>query len=95
MFDRIEAWRASVGDETFATVLGAALALYVVNWCRIYRRAGHSFPLGLLMALPGVNLVLMTIFAWGPWPVARQAREIANVRQAVQRADAHTLRRVG
>lgn len=93
MNEFIDGLRASVGDDTLIAVGGGLWALYVVNWCRIYRRAGHSFALGFLMALPGVNLLLQTAFAWLPWPVAREARELRIVRKAVHRADAHALKK--
>lgn len=93
----LEIWnelRASVGDRNLVLVALVAGIVHVANWCRIYQRAGHSFALGFLMALPGAGLVVQTFFAWGPWPIAREARELASVRKAVHRADAHVLRKV-
>jgi hypothetical protein len=87
-------WRAAIGDENLMWAAGGALALYVVNWCRIVQRTGRNFAWGFLMAVPGLNVLVQTLFAWTPWPVAREARELAHVRRAVHRADAHVLRKV-
>ena len=93
MMELFEELRASVGDETLLAIGGGLWALYVVNWCRIYQRAGLSIGLGLLMALPGANLVMQTAFAWLPWPLAREAREMKSVRKVVNRADERQLRK--
>lgn len=94
MNELVNELRASVGDDALLAIGGGLYALYVVNWCRIYQRAGHRMALGLLMAIPGANILMQTAFAWLPWPVAREARELKSVRKVVNRADARELRKV-
>ena len=93
----LELWeraRYDVGASTYLIAGSLMVLLYVFCWCRIYAKAGQHPALGFLMLIPGLNLVMLTIFALGRWPVESELREIREVRKAVHRADARTLRRV-
>jgi hypothetical protein len=82
-------------DTTTYVIAGVlALLLYAFTWCRIFAKAGHNGALGLLMLVPGINLILQSTFALGRWPIERELGELRGVRRAVHRADARTLRRV-
>ena len=75
-------------------ILGAlAILIYALSWCRIFTKAGHHGALGLLMLIPGVNLVMQMTLAFGRWPVEREVRELRGVRKAIHQADQKTLRR--
>jgi len=84
----------NVSATTYLTAAGLCLLLYVFSWCRIYAKAGQHPALAFVMLIPGLNLVMLTIFALGRWPIERELDEVREVRKAVHRADARTLRRV-
>ena len=46
----------------------AMVALVVFIWGTIFRKAGYSFWMALLMFIPLVNLIWLLIFAFGKWP---------------------------
>jgi ABC-type spermidine/putrescine transport system permease subunit II len=55
-------------------VVLAALATYFLVWWRIFSRTGHSGALGLLMVVPGVNMVLLLVLAFVRWPIEQELR---------------------
>lgn len=67
-------------DLGLATVAGACAILglfFALAWCRIFARAGFHPALGVLMLLPGANLVLFLALAFVRWP---RERELASLR---------------
>lgn len=56
-------------------LLGLGAVVTGVAFWQIYRKAGLSGALGLLMIIPGVNLVMMLWFAFTEWPVLKELRE--------------------
>ncbi len=63
-------------------VVIALLGLMAVAFYLIFKKAGYNGLLGLLMAIPVVNVGLMLWFAFTEWPLLKQLREaraIANV----------------
>lgn len=54
-------------------LLGVLVA--VVAFWQIYRKAGHSGALGLLMLVPVVNVVAMLWLAFSEWPIEKRLRE--------------------
>lgn len=56
-------------------LLGLGAVVTAVAFWQIYRRAGLNGALGLLMIIPGVNLVMMLWFAFAEWPVLKELRE--------------------
>ena len=46
----------------------AIVAFVVFIWGTIFRKAGYSFWMALLMFIPLVNLIWLLIFAFGKWP---------------------------
>lgn len=70
----------------FTGVFGCSLVILflvfaVVVWWKIFAKAGYGGALGLLMLIPGVNLVMLCILAFGQWPVLR---EVEDMRRQVQ-----------
>ena len=57
-------------------------ALFVYVWWTIFDKAGFGGPLGLLMIVPGVNLIMLVYLAVTEWPVHRELREL---RQRIER----------
>jgi hypothetical protein len=43
-------------------------ALIILPFCFIFKKAGYSSWLGLLMVVPIVNLVLLYFLAFSEWP---------------------------
>ena len=55
-------------------VVPLAVATFVVAWWRIFARTGHSGALGLLMIVPGINVVLLLVLAFLRWPIERELK---------------------
>ena len=47
------------------------LALFLKVWWNIFKKAGYSGWLGILMILPIVNLVLLLVLAFAEWPILK------------------------
>ena len=60
------------------------LLLVVLVWWKIFTKAGYGGAFGLLMLVPGVNLVMICILAFGKWPVLREVEELRRQQQSVQ-----------
>ncbi|HIC82195.1 MAG TPA: hypothetical protein EYH07_12770 [Kiloniellaceae bacterium] len=63
----------------FWPVLIVLAAIYVWLHARILRRAGHSRLWSLAMLLPGVNVVLIWVFAFADWPALRTSKAIPEI----------------
>ena len=74
LFDPVEQLFASLGLG-FPGV-GAIVVILVVclsiPWIRIFKRAGYSPGLGLLMFIPLLNIFLFLVFAYHEWPIERE-----------------------
>lgn len=51
------------------TIVFFWLAILVVPMWRIVTKAGFSGPFSLLAFVPGLNLVLLWVFAFVKWPI--------------------------
>ena len=40
-----------------------------IGWGMIFKKAGYSFALAILMLLPVVNLIWFLVFAFSKWPI--------------------------
>ncbi len=47
------------------------VVLYVVPMWKIARKAGYAGSLSLLMLVPGLNIVLLWLFALADWPIGQ------------------------
>ena len=47
----------------------AFLALFLKVWWNIFKKAGYSGWLGILMIVPLVNLILLLVLAFATWPI--------------------------
>jgi hypothetical protein len=63
----------------FKAIVGVLIVVvWAWGWMRIFARAGHRSRLGLLMAVPVVNVILWLWFAFGDqWPVQRERTLLA------------------
>jgi hypothetical protein len=57
-------------------VMLLVIGLMVLVWWKIFAKAGYGGAFGLLMLVPGVNLVMICILAFGTWPVLREIEEL-------------------
>lgn len=48
----------------------------VVAFCRIFRKAGYPWALGLLMFVPILNLILFFVLAFKRWPQERRIEDM-------------------
>jgi hypothetical protein len=47
------------------------LGLFFAIWWQIFKKAGYSGALGLLMIVPIVNFILLLYLAFSDWPIQR------------------------
>ncbi len=57
----------------------AVSAVFIIGWCMIWKRAGYSWALGLLMMVPLANLVAFLVLAFSRWPVQREAQHLRGL----------------
>lgn len=55
----------------FVVIIGV-IALVVTIWGTIFRKAGYSFWMALLMLVPIANLIWLLVFAFSTWPIHRE-----------------------
>ena len=78
----------STFTESTVLLFGAlVILLYALTWCRIYSKAGFHPGLGLLMLIPGINLIAQAGLAFGTWPVENELRGYRKVQKTVHRAE--------
>ena len=65
-----------------AVVLFAAgiSVIAILAWCMIFKRAGYSWALGLLMLIPIANVVAFLVLAFSRWPIQRELEGLRRVR---------------
>ena len=73
-------------DPIAQGICGAFLLLYVIASCRIFARAGFSPALGILMLVPGVNVLLLLWFGFASWPTMSELNRLRRLDDAVSTA---------
>ncbi len=81
---------AAMPERTLWILAGAA-ALLMVSIARVTTKAGFSWSVGLLMALPPFVLVAPLFLALAPWPARRELRAMRAVQRVVHRAEQRRL----
>ena len=76
-----------LSDPVIAGVVGGLLLVFVLGFCAIFARTGFHWSLGLLMAVPGVNLVPFLMLAFCAWPVNRELRSLRKLQGRVSKAE--------
>ena len=71
----------------FSGVFGCGVMLLVIGlmvlvWWKIFAKAGYGGGFGLLMLVPGVNVVMICILAFGTWPVLRELEDLRRRQSA-------------
>jgi len=85
---------AFLAANTVVLAIGAAtLLVFTLAWCRIFKKAGHSSAMGLLMLVPGLNVIMMLVLGFTSWPVEREVKMLRGIKDAVRRSDSRDLRR--
>jgi hypothetical protein len=82
-WDQVVQW---LREPVHAWSVGAAVLLYVLGCCFICGRAGWSWLLGLVFALPGLNVILFLLLAFGPWPAQVELYRLRRLDQSVAQA---------
>lgn len=74
---------AVLAASIIVSVYLAMIAFMVFVYAKIIGRSGYPWPWVFIMFVPIVNLVMLCIFAFKPWPIQR---ELELTRQALQAA---------
>ena len=53
-----------------------AMAIAVTVWGLLYRKAGYSFWLGLVMVVPLANLAMLIWFLVAKWPIQQELERL-------------------
>ena len=75
-------------NTTALIALGIGALLFALVWCRIFAKAGFRSAMGLMMLVPGVNVILLFVLAFGRWPVQHELKAFRRMQKAVHKADA-------
>ncbi len=60
-----------------AIVVGVVVLLFLFSiWWKIFKKAGYSGALGLLMYIPIINIIMLLILAFSKWPIQRQLEQL-------------------
>jgi heme/copper-type cytochrome/quinol oxidase subunit 2 len=60
-----------------AIVVGVVVVLFLFSiWWKIFKKAGYSGALGLLMYIPIINIIMLLILAFSKWPIQRQLEQL-------------------
>jgi hypothetical protein len=54
----------------------AILIIMTVVYCKIFRKAGYHWALGLLTLVPIACIIMPFILAFGHWPVLKELEEL-------------------
>lgn len=63
---------AYIFDSILLIFGGGMVALFIFIWGTIFKKAGYSFWMFLLMLVPIANLVWLLVFAFSKWPIHRE-----------------------
>lgn len=89
--DALKEQLATLLADPRVQVAGLIVLLVVaLSCCRIYSKAGYHGALGLLMLVPGINVLMLVALAFGRWPIEKQARELRKVSRVVARSQRHS-----
>ena len=56
----------------FLLIAVGLIALMLFVWGTIFKKAGYSFWMALLMIIPIVNIVWLFVFAFSKWPIQQE-----------------------
>jgi len=58
--------------STGLIALAVVALIFLIAWWCIFAKAGFPGALAFLMFIPLVNLIMLLILAFSPWPIRRQ-----------------------
>ena len=73
--------RFFAGGLVFFMFVLAMIALIVVIWCQIFKKAGYHPAMGLLMLVPVANIVMLFILAFAKWPVYEKLSQSVIIKE--------------
>jgi hypothetical protein len=76
----VEAAVGIVGLLFILLIAGIVIILVMAIWGTIFKKAGYSFWMCLLMLVPLVNLIWLLIFAFSTWPIHRELEALRQGR---------------
>jgi len=74
-------------------ILAITLLVFCLGWCRLFAKAGFHGATGVLMLVPGLNVLLFLWLALAPWPTRRKLRDFERMQRLVHRTDRRQLKR--
>ena len=78
---------AYVQDSNVQIAAAATALVFLLGSCRIFARTGRHAGLGILMFVPGVNLLMYLFLAFGRWPAERELRVLRKSQHASLKAE--------
>ncbi len=76
-----------LSDPTTLSLVGGSILVFVLCSCRIFHKAGYNAALGLLMLVPGINLLMLFKLGFSRWPIERELRSYRKIQRTVHRTD--------
>jgi|GEM_PF-1573982 len=76
-----------LADTTALAIFAAGVLLFGFIWCRIFAKAGYHAATGLVMLVPGLNVLALLMLAFGRWPAEKELRSLRSMQRAVSKAD--------
>ena len=52
--------------------------LFVLAYCKVFKKAGYSWAWGLLWLVPFGNVILLLVLAFSDWPVLKEIRKLKS-----------------
>jgi hypothetical protein len=59
-----------------AVVAIAVIAFMIFVWGTIFKKAGYSFWMSILMIIPIVQLIWLLVFAFSKWPIQQELESL-------------------
>lgn len=50
--------------------------LFVLSFCKIFKKAGYSWAWGLLWLVPFGNVIIPLVLVFGDWPILKEMRNL-------------------
>ncbi len=78
---------AFLQNQNVQMAIGFSFLVMVLGCCRIFARTGRHGALGLLMLVPGLNLLMFLFLAFGRWPAQTELRLLRRAQKASMRVE--------
>ncbi len=81
-----------LSDPLIGGTAGFLALVYLAGFVSIFARAGFHWGLGLMMAIPGLNVVLFAMLSFTSWPNRRELKGLRKVTSAMHAVDSRHRR---